>query len=165
MKQTRNYGFTLIEIIVVLAILAMAAMLIVPRISTSESTLFQSDIREAVSILKYGRRMSVIQGKDTTVVLESNPQQEKRPLRLNPKHWIARVASLKCQSNTEKDEEDTKNDDDNEKQDETCSVTFYPEGGSSASNILLRFQHYRAKITLNPLTGKAEWELLEYERE
>ena len=160
MKQTRNYGFTLIEIIIVLAILAMAATLIMPRISTSESTLFYSDVREAVSILKYGRRMSVIQGKDTTVVLESNPQQEKRPRRLNPKHWIARVASLQCKSSHEEE-----NDDDDEKQDATCSVTFYPEGGSSASNIVVRFQHYRAKITLNPLTGKAEWELLEYERE
>lgn len=159
----RQHGFTLIELMVVMAIIAMAAALIVPRISTSQTVFFQSDIREAVGILKYGRRMSIIQGKDTTVVLKSNPDQHPRPHRLNPTHWIARISSLGCQSSDKQDSDEDDNEE--KKQQTTCSVTFYPEGGSSMSEILLRFEHYRAKITINPLTGKAEWEMLDYERE
>jgi general secretion pathway protein H len=158
----KNHGFTLIELMVVMSIIAMAAVLVVPRISTSESTLFQSDVREALSVLKYGRRMSIIQGKDTTIVLQSNTQQTKRPHRLEPAHWIARNAALQCQSKLDAEDQDKQ-----EKQDKemTCSITFYPEGGSSGSEILMSFKHYRAKITLNPLTGKASWEMLDYERE
>ncbi|WP_353570381.1 prepilin-type N-terminal cleavage/methylation domain-containing protein [Candidatus Albibeggiatoa sp. nov. BB20] len=158
-----NRGFTLIELMVVMAIIAMAAVLVVPRINASQSTFFQSDVRAALSVLKYGRRMSIIQGKDTTVVLQSNTQQAPRPLRLKPDHWIARSAGLQCQSQS--DAEDKEKQDNEEKKEMTCSITFYPEGGSSGSEILMSFKHYRAKITLNPLTGKAEWEMLEFERE
>ncbi|MEK7989723.1 MAG: prepilin-type N-terminal cleavage/methylation domain-containing protein [Thiotrichaceae bacterium] len=159
----KNHGFTLIELMVVMSIIAMAAVLVVPRISSSQSTLFQSDVREALSVLKYGRRMSIIQGKDTTVVLQSNTQQNKRPLRQEPAHWIARNAGLQCKSKLEA--EDKQKQDSEEKKQMTCSITFYPEGGSSGSEILMSFKHYRAKIALNPLTGKASWEMLEFERE
>ncbi|MCV6636830.1 prepilin-type N-terminal cleavage/methylation domain-containing protein [Candidatus Albibeggiatoa sp. nov. NOAA] len=161
----KNLGFTLIELIVVMALIAMAAALVVPRINASQSTLFQSDVREALTVLKYGRRMAIIQGKDSTVSLQSNSQQTERPKRLNPERWIARASSLQCQSKqNEEDEKDSKKDEE-KKKDMTCNITFYPEGGSSGSEILLSFQHYRAKITLNPLTGKASWEMLEHERE
>ncbi len=158
----KNTGFTLLELIVVMAIVAMAAALVVPRINASQSTLFQSDLREALGVLKYGRRMAIIQSKDTSVTLQSNTEQTKRPRKLNPNHWIARVTSLHCQSEQE-NTQDTEDEED--KKDMTCHITFYPEGGSSANEILLSFKHYRAKITLNPLTGKAEWEILDYERE
>jgi type II secretion system protein H len=155
----KKQGFTLIELMVVMALIAMAATLVVPRISTSQSSLFQSDVREALTILKYGRRMSIIQGRDFTVTLQSNSQQSKRAMRLDPENWMARVSSLQCQAT------DAEKEDKEEQKEMTCHIIFYPEGGSSSNEILISFMHYRAKITLNPLTGKAAWEMLDYERD
>jgi general secretion pathway protein H len=41
--------------------------------------------------------------------------------------------------------------------------TFYPEGGSSGGELILSYKGQRAKIKVNPLTGKVATEFLNRE--
>ena len=45
-------------------------------------------------------------------------------------------------------------------QGEVYQITFYPEGGSSGGEIILTHLEHKAKITVNPITGKIESEIL-----
>jgi general secretion pathway protein H len=132
-------AFSLIELMVVMAIIAMAAALVVPRIGASDSVLFQADLRDALGVLKYGRRAATIQGQAVTVNLSSAAENSPR-LNTEPNHWVARYATLHC------GEDETQNN---------CNITFYPQGGSSENLIIFKFKHLSTEIKINQLTGRA----------
>ena len=73
-KQQR--GFTLLEIILVLAIIATASVLIVPNLGGFEARTFSTQLRQAQSLLNYARRTAVVSGKASTVSFNVLPADE-----------------------------------------------------------------------------------------
>ena len=63
-KQQR--GFTLLELMVVLALILIAAGLIVPNLGSLDSKSFDAEVRQAVAILKYARRIAIVEGTPVT---------------------------------------------------------------------------------------------------
>jgi len=122
-------GFSLLELLLVMAIIAMAVGVVIPRIGSSEVTFLKAQVREAVAKLRYTRRTALVEGKQ-------------------------KVATFK--QNKKKEGEEGKEG----KEGEVYQVTFYPEGGSSGGEIILTHLEYKAKITVNPITGKIESEIL-----
>jgi len=59
-------GFTLLELVIVLAILAMGSVLVIPNISGMSARTFNAQAREAHSLLNYARRNAVVTGQPAT---------------------------------------------------------------------------------------------------
>lgn len=157
-------GFTLIEIIVVMAIIAMMATLVIPRISSGSVTILQAQVRQAVAVLNYARRSAIVEGQPKTAYFYEGDQQTSNS---PPIHWTSHGTALQWGNDKEKDKtSDNKKGSDNKKANEpdnnaTYQVTFYPEGGSSGGEILFSYQGHKFKVTVNPLTGKIESEYLD----
>jgi len=125
-------GFSLLEILLVMAIIAMAVGVVIPRIGSSEVTFLKAQVREAVAKLRYTRRTALVEGKQKIATFNQNQKKEGEEGEVGKEGEMGEV----------------------------YQVTFYPEGGSSGGEIILTHLDYKAKITVNPITGKIESEIL-----
>ena len=64
---SRQRGFTLLEILLVLSIIAMASIFVVPNIGGFEARTFNTQVRQANSLLNYARRTAVVSGQASSV--------------------------------------------------------------------------------------------------
>ncbi len=141
-------GITLLELLVVLAIIGVMVALVVPRLGNHDLVSLQAQTREVVAMLKFARRSAMIHGAPSEVQLfpaETAGVQSRKPEAANvPGRWVAKGASLswggarKANENAE------------------ISITFYPGGGCSGGEIMLSQGQYQARITVHPLTGKTQ---------
>lgn len=144
----KNNGFTLIELIVVLVILGLAAAMIVPKISNNDLALLKTEMREVVSVLNYSRRTAVIRGIPMKAVFYSAKKSDNTDTKPQRKTdgWVSKGASIRWGG-----EETDKNPADNAG---AKTITFYPEGSASGGELILQRQDFIAHIKVNPITGK-----------
>jgi len=116
-----------------MAIIAMAVGVVIPRIGSSEVTFLKAQVREAVAKLRYTRRTALVEGKQKVATFNQKEEGEK--------------------GKQGKEGEEGE-------QGPVYQITFYPEGGSSGGEIILTHLDHKAKITVNPITGKIESEIL-----
>ena len=126
----KRRGFTLLELLVVMAIIGMTAALVIPRISSAEVTLLKAQVREAVAVLKYARRSAIVEGKQKIAIFYKGSTMGRWDNRNAPEKGDAHI------------------------------FIFYHEGGSNGGEIILNQLNYKAKITVNPITGKVDSEFL-----
>ncbi|MDY6992516.1 MAG: GspH/FimT family pseudopilin [Pseudomonadota bacterium] len=150
-------GFTLLELLTVMAIIAMMAALVIPHIGSGQVSVLKAQVREAVAVLNYARRSAIVEGQAKTTVFY-NKQESKTTdtveKKIVPGQWVSRGARLQWGNQQPQAEQET-----------SQKITFYPEGGSSGGEFILSHQEFKAKITVNPLTGKIKSELLNEQQE
>lgn len=145
----RERGFSLLELLIVIVIIGIAVAWVAPRFGRSEVSLLKAELREAIATLNYARRMALIQGIKTNVVLSSMPKDlSGQGQKSDELHWRSRGAELRW---AEQRGETAQKD---EKTAPAFVFTFYPGGGSSGGELILSRAEYRATIEVNPLTGK-----------
>lgn len=142
-----NKGFTLLELLLVMVIVAMAIVIIVPRMGSNELTLLRVQVREVISVLNYSRRTAIIQGVPQIAVLYVYNEKIKPPKQIG--HWASKGAQLQWN-----DEKVLKPKDENTEELQHVEITFYPEGGCSGGELVLSNEKNKIKITINPLTSK-----------
>jgi len=149
-KQQR--GFTLLEIILVLAIIATASILIVPNLGGFEARTFSTQVRQAQSLLNYARRTAVISGQASTVSFNVLPADEMARLDSEERYaslsnsvaqWNGAGVDLRFRDSTDREIEI---------QGKT-EVTFYPEGGSTGGTLLFVQDDQAGVISVDPFTG------------
>lgn len=133
-------GFTLLELLIVLAVVAVIAALVAPRIGSGEGALFRAQVREAVAALNYARRTAIIQGRPTDALLQTG-----RDARSGPGRWVSRGASLDVKEGPPVTDRDAR-----------MVVTFFPEGGSSGGELTLALGGRSAVINVDPITGRVK---------
>ena len=145
-----NAGFTLLEIILVLAIIGLASVLIFPNVGNFESRTFDSQIRQAASLLNFAKRAAVVQGRSASIEIYAVPiLQASGPKSPNAVgYWEFSYGTLRYRDNTDIETE----------VDEKIEISFYPEGGSSGGTIFFTFEDREARIQINPFSGKVEVE-------
>ncbi|MEZ7830535.1 MAG: GspH/FimT family pseudopilin [Gammaproteobacteria bacterium] len=148
-KQQR--GFTLLEIILVLAIIATASIMVVPNLGGFEARTFSTQVRQAQSLLNYARRTAVISGQASTVSFNVLPademaqadEEEYASLSNIVAQWNGAGVNLRFRDSTDREIEI----------EGKTEVTFYPEGGSTGGTLLFVQEDQAGVIDVDPFTG------------
>lgn len=149
-------GFTLLEILLVLAIMAMASLVVVPSLTGLESRTFSAQVREAHSLLNYARRIAVVSGQPSTASFyigngDSIEIEDSQISRTSVGRWNSDGTSVTYRDSTDRDIE----------VEDKIEITFFPEGGSTGGSLILFSQERAASINVDPFTGRIKTELLD----
>jgi general secretion pathway protein H len=140
-------AFTLIELIIVMAIIAVGAALVIPKLNSGETVKLEAQARELIATLNHARRSAIVEGKTKTVLLQSALPTDEPKLRQLPGIWESRGAEIKWAEKSEATG--------------TLKVSFFPAGGSSGGTLLLTQFDVQVKIKIDPFNGKT---MVDYER-
>ena len=152
-KQAQR-GFTLLELMLVMGIIALAAALIVPNLSGTESRDFSAQLRELTAQLNYSRRSAVVSGQVSMMQLsnldDEIPAQENSTIN----RWHSESISFAFSGDSGKsvDSEDYRGRD--YEPASSLAIQFYPEGGSSGGVLQLAQDQQVAWIAIDSFTGR-----------
>ncbi len=150
-------GFTLLELMIVLAILAMGSVLLIPSIGNMSSRTFTAQVREVNALLNYTRRTAVVTGQPANVqFFPAEDEDEVSPSvsetiessLSSGERWQARGIELAYEDSTELQHE----------VDDGITITFFPEGGSTGGSLILSLGEREAVISIDPFSGKVATE-------
>lgn len=152
-----NAGFTLLELIIVLAILAMGSVLLIPSIGNMNSRTYTAQVREVSALLNYTRRAAVVSGRAASAQFfpasdedeaSQAPAQSARSELGRTQNWRARGIEFAFKDSTQQrlDVE------------EGVTITFFPEGGSTGGSLILTLDRREAVISIDPFSGKVRTE-------
>jgi general secretion pathway protein H len=148
----RAAGFTLLELLVVLALILIGVGLIIPNLSNTAATTSNADVRQAVAILKYARRVAIVEGSpriarffalDERSAGFAERQRELQAQR-NPADWISDSITLQFRSELNQRAEDR----------DKIEVVFFPQGGSTGGVLGFNSKDFHAEVRIDPLTGR-----------
>ena len=159
-------GFTLLEILLVLSLIALASVLVVPNVGSLEARNYSIQLRQVNALLHYTRRNAVITGlpvsarlygpsfrpDDTDIASadefaggqERGQGQSAVLLHKPAAHWESDSISLSYEDSTERLTEIER----------FIDVTFYPEGGSSGGTLIFSRDDRHTRIVIDPFTGR-----------
>lgn len=152
-RPRRQSGFTLLEIILVLAIIATASILVVPSLGGFEARTFSTQVRQAQSLLNYARRTAVVSGQASTISFNvvspeeadrSDPADKNASLSNIVGTWNGSGVRLRFRDSTDREVEI----------EQSTEVTFYPEGGSTGGVLLFALAEQSGVIEIDPFTGR-----------
>jgi general secretion pathway protein H len=144
-------GFTLLELLVVLSIIAIATGLIAPNLRITDNAAFNAEVRHAASALTYARRMAIVKGApQTTTLFALDPRASDYDDLLAEAEAVDEAARWTAEG-LELSYEDELGG--RPEQVDQFTVTFFPQGGSTGG--LLRFtrDERSAQIRVDPITG------------
>lgn len=157
--KPRPRGFTLLELVIVLAILAMGSVLVIPNISGMSARTFNAQAREAHSLLNYARRTAVVTGQPATArflpdlrddeALRDTSDDNATGSRVRADDiWSARDLTLSYRDSTQQVTP----------VEESIDITFFPEGGSTGGALILTQDDREVVISIDPFSGKVKTE-------
>jgi general secretion pathway protein H len=145
-------GFTLLELLVVLALLVLGAGLVIPNLANRAGSEFNAEVRQAVAMLRYARRVAIVEAQPRAVrfhaldrsAADFLPRQQALQSARQPTDWISETIAL------------TYADDlDQPARDESAPVvTFFPQGGSTGGVLTFTQGERRARLRVDPITGR-----------
>lgn len=152
-------GFTLLELVIVLAILAMGSVLVIPNLSGMSARTFNAQVREAHSLLNYARRTAVVTGQSATArflpdlrdeqaLLDASAADTARSRLGADEVWTARDLTLSYRDSTQQVTP----------VEEYIDITFFPEGGSTGGALILAQNAREVIISIDPFSGKVRTE-------
>ena len=145
-------GFTLLELLVVLALILIGVGLIVPNIATTSTSAFNADLRQAVAILKYARRVAIVEGSPQAarfIALDASSadfEQQRAAWQRNrtASDWVSERIALQFLGELNQQGEDRSE----------IEVVFFPQGGSTGGVLVFSDDELRGEIRIDPITGR-----------
>jgi general secretion pathway protein H len=151
-KRASVAGFTLLELLVVLSIIAIATGLIIPNLAITDNNAFNAEVRRAASMLTYARRMAIVEGVPHTATLfvldAQSPDYEELLDEVNAgersARWSSELLQLSYQDELDPDPEPV----------DKLTLTFFPQGGSTGGLLAFSRNDREALIRVDPITGR-----------
>ena len=159
-------GFTLLEILLVLTLIALASALVVPNVGGLDARIYSVQLRQMNALLQYARRNAVITGlpvsarlygpsfrpDDADIASADEPARSQERgqgpaagLLKTPKaYWESDGIAVSYVDSTERLIEVER----------FIDVTFYPEGSSSGGTLIFSRDDRNTRITIDPFTGR-----------
>jgi general secretion pathway protein H len=139
-RPTPQEGFTLFEMLIVLAIIAIAAVYVLPAVSGRSST-FEITADAIESGLVNARLKALSRGQEARLVFEN----KKRTFASDDGKLVAEVPpDMAIRLVTARSEAST----------QPTSIRFFPDGSSSGGEIVLELGGLRRRLLVSWLTGK-----------
>ena len=165
-RPASGRGFTLLEILLVLTLIALASALVVPNVGSLDTRTYSVQLRQVNALLQYARRNAVITGlpvsarlygpsfcpDDADIVSADEParsqergQRQAAGLVKTPEaRWESKGIAVSYEDSTERLTEVER----------FIDVTFYPEGGSSGGTLIFSQDNRHTRIAIDPFTGR-----------
>jgi general secretion pathway protein H len=140
----RRNGFTMMELLIVLAIMALVSAIVVPQIMGSgvSTGALRGGARELAAGLRYARSEAVARRRETFVAIDLAGRRFK--VADDPaEHQLPKDAELKLFTA----QADLVND-------TTGAIRFYPDGGSNGGRITIASGERKYDIDIDWLTGR-----------
>ncbi|MDT8427972.1 MAG: prepilin-type N-terminal cleavage/methylation domain-containing protein [Pseudomonadales bacterium] len=139
-------GFTLLELMLVLVILALGSLLLVPNIGALDERSFPAQIRSGSNQLNYARRTAVVTGQPQAARFQLQPAtadnadaaQEQTPV------WQSGSIAAEYIDASGQAQPDL----------EAIDILFYPEGGSTGGELHFSQGRRQASIQIDPFSGR-----------
>jgi type II secretion system protein H len=150
--DAKAQGFTLLELIIVLALMVIAAAVMIPNITSSANAQFNAEIRKANAVLRYARRLAIVDATPQTVRLYSldrsagdfEERLAERQAQRRDIDWLSDTITLAYQSELNQPD----------KAQAIIELTFFPQGGSTGGVITFAQNERHAQLRVDPLTGR-----------
>ncbi len=142
-------GFTLMELMIVMAIIAIASAVIIPRIGSNDGKLYRAQLRTLTTAMNYNRRSAVVLNRPFEMTLfpfaENNLNHnsaKNSAKKLKKGDWISQGADIQWQAGTKK------------RLNKVFSIKYFPQGGATGGTIRLQHGRYIARLIIDGITGK-----------
>jgi general secretion pathway protein H len=150
-SSAEQRGFTLLELLVVLSIIALGVGLIAPNIGLTDNSVFTADVRKAAATLSYARRLAIVQAAPVTIELHSgvpDAAEEDVAAALSEeqarRHWRSELIQLRYQDDLQPAAEQV----------DDIAITFFPQGGSTGGTLHFSRNQRSAQIRISAMTGR-----------
>jgi general secretion pathway protein H len=138
----RQRGFTLLELLVVLTIMAFAAAIVVPSLGGPSTSELKSAARELASGLRYARGQAIVHRNEAALVLDI----EGRTFTVPPDTRVHRLPD-KIGIKLFTAQRDLVNE-------KVGAIRFFPDGGSNGGRITLATGERKFDVDVDWLTGR-----------
>lgn len=136
------------ELLIVLAIIAVASAVIMPRIGGDDGKLYQAQLRTLTATLNYSRRNAVILNRPTEMTLfpaqktDDSDEEEEQVSKKKKGDWFSQGADIRWQT----DQKEIRN--------KIFKIKYFPQGGATGGTIRLQQGRFIAYLTISGITGK-----------
>lgn len=138
-------GFTLMELLIVLAIIAVVSAVIIPRIGSSDGKLYRVQLRTLTAAMNYNRRNAVVLNRPFEMTLaayqESAETDASENSRVKKGDWASQGAEIQWRAGTKTI------------RNKTFKIKFFPQGGATGGVIRLQQGRFIAHLTIDGITG------------
>ncbi|MDA1243952.1 MAG: prepilin-type N-terminal cleavage/methylation domain-containing protein [Proteobacteria bacterium] len=124
----RQRGFTLLELILVMGIVALVAAVVAPNLTGLDGRNFDAQLRDLVAQLNYARRSAIVSGQVSTM------------------QWADDTISLEFSADDARTSSYEPID--------SLLVSFYPEGGTTGGRLRLTQDRQQGWISIDAFTGR-----------
>jgi general secretion pathway protein H len=142
-RQHRNAGFSLLEMLVVLAILALVATVVLPTlVRPSEGLRLQASARELIAALRVARAAAISRNIETVLTVDVDRRSFASPTGASGSFAPEIAAELKVAEPERVSRS-------------RGGLRFYPDGSSTGGDVALSLRGKQARVCVDWLTGAA----------
>lgn len=133
------------ELLIVLAIIALASAVLIPRIGHSDGKMYQVQLRTLSNVLSYNRRNAVILNRPFEMNVFPYTEvdgQNKSAQTIKKGDWRSQGAVLQWQTGSKI------------LRNKPFKITYFPQGGATGGVIRLQQGRFIAQLSIDGITGK-----------